>query len=572
MRIKIVTIIITLGFLFITAGVFNLSVLKESQFKALSNKNSIRILPQPGSRGRIFDRKRRLLADNYLTYDVLVLPQNKNETDRMLARVAHILGRDLKRIKENFRTGYRSNFLPVCVAENVDVKKAIALEELRFDSPGIVIQAHPLRYYPHMRSACHILGYLNEIDLWRLNKLADYGYSTKDIVGYGGIEEKYDYFLRQQEGAFSVEVNHLGKFVRVLGYKPPKNGRDIELTIDLDIQKIVEANLSGRDGSVVIMEPNTGEIIAMASYPDFDPAVFINRKESNLSKVFASSSVSFLNRAISGIYPPGSIFKDIVAIAALEGAKINSSTTFFCHGKMRIGNREFACWNTHHEQDIIAALAHSCDVFFYRSGLLLGAQSIHDYALRFGLAHPTNIDLPYEAKGFVPSPLWRRVYKLQNWFDGDTANFSIGQGDLMVTPIQMARMTAVFANNGWFVTPYVAKNISGYDITSYHRKNVKAPFKRHNISIVNDGLRKVVTAPEGTAHALSEVGVSVAGKTGTVQVPRGQCHAWFAGYFPFKKPKYVICVMLEHGGSGAAAVALAKQIIEGMIQENLIEE
>jgi penicillin-binding protein 2 len=570
LRIKIVNIVLISSFLFAAAGVFNLSVLKGNKFKELSNKNCIRILPQPGARGKIFDRKARVIVDNYLTYDVLILSQNKEETDRTLSRVSQLLKLDLNEIKKKFRAGYSASFLPVCIIENVDIKKAIALEELKFDSPGIIIQARPLRHYPYNRLASHLLGYLNEIDLWRLNKLSDYGYNVKDIVGYGGIEEKYDYFLRQQEGIFSVEVNHRGKFVRVLGYKPPQNGRDIQLTIDLEIQKIVEANLNGRDGSVVIMDPNTGEIIAMASYPDFNPAVFVERKGEDLLKTFGASKESFLNRAISGIYPPGSIFKNIVAVAALESSKINFSTTFFCPGKMAIGNREFACWNTHHEQDLIGALAHSCDVFFYSSGLRLGGQGIYDYAIKFGLAHPTDIDLPYEAKGFVPSPLWKRIHKLQNWFDGDTANFSIGQGDLMVTPIQMARMIAVFANDGWLVNPFVAKNISGYDITSYHRKSIKVPFKERNIRRVCEGLRKVVTDRDGTANVLSTVGISVAGKTGTVQVPHGQSHAWFAGYFPYELPKYVICVMLEHGGSGSASVSLAKQIIERMIQENLI--
>jgi penicillin-binding protein 2 len=462
------------------------------------------------------------------------------------------------------------SFIPFPIARNIDRSKAIALEELKPDLPGLLIQSRPQRYYPYGRLGCHVIGYLNEIDRWRLTRMADYGYKTRDIVGFGGVEEKYDYYLRQEEGGLSVEVDHRGSFVRVLGLEPAKNGKDIQLTLDLRIQKIVEKYLGEVKGCVVIIEPYTGGVLAMASRPDFDPGVFIHRSASAIAELFNNPQSPLVNRAVSGLYPPGSVFKLVVAAAALETGKINLSTTYTCTGKNRIGARDFSCWNVHHEQDLIAAIAHSCNSFFYRIGLLAGAQLIHDYALKFGLGKAISGDFLYEENGFVPSPLWRKISKFKVWFDGDTANFAIGQGDLLVTPIQIARMMAVFANRGFLVTPYVVKAIDGMDISAYQIRTSPIQIKAATLDIIRQGLRSVVSDPGGTASNLAGLEVSVAGKTGTAQVPPGQSHGWFAGFFPFKNPRFVMCVFVEHGGAGYVASGIAKQIIEEMIKENLI--
>jgi len=367
-----------------------------------------------------------------------------------------------------------------------------------------------------------------------------------------------------------VEVDHLGRLVRILGFKPPKSGKDIQLTLDLRIQKIVEENLEGRKGSVVLMDPYSGQIKALANKPDFDPSIFVNKRNSSILNLLYDPEAPLINRVISGVYPAGSVFKLVVAAGAFDTGKINLSTTFLCPGSIHIGAREFSCWNTHGKQNLMDAITHSCNVFFYRTGLILGAQTIHDYALKFGFARPSSIDLPYEAGGFVPQPLWRRIYKFQNWFDGDTANFAIGQGDLLVTPIQMTRMMAVFANKGSLVTPYIVKAIDGRDITHYQTKIMTISVRENTIDNIRQALRNVILDQNGTANILSGLTVSIAGKTGTVQVSRGQPHAWFVGFLPFKNPKFVICVFLEHGGSGQASCILAKQIIEDLISEGLV--
>ncbi|OGX17281.1 MAG: hypothetical protein A3K83_05045 [Omnitrophica WOR_2 bacterium RBG_13_44_8b] len=269
-------------------------------------------------------------------------------------------------------------------------------------------------------------------------------------------------------------------------------------------------------------------------------------------------------------YPAGSIFKLIVAAAALETKKINLSTTFFCDGKTQIGNKEFDCWDKHGAQNLISAIANSCNVFFYKTGLLVGAQEIHDYADKFGLSKTTAFELPYEVPGFVPSPLWRRINKFQHWYDGDTANLSIGQGDCLVTPLQMARAMAVFANDGYLVTPYIVKSIAGRDISANQRKNRRLSFKKNTLDYIRRGMRDVIKLPSGTGNVLSDLPIEVAGKTGTAQVSRGQSHAWFVGYFPYKDPGYIICVFLENGGPGYYSCLIAKHIIQELISEGLI--
>jgi len=235
-----------------------------------------------------------------------------------------------------------------------------------------------------------------------------------------------------------------------------------------------------------------------------------------------------------------------------------------------VGARKYSCWETHGPQDIIQAIAHSCDVFFYKTGLLVGAQNIHDYALKLGLGHPAGFDLSGETSGFIPSPLWRKLNKFQNWYDGDTANLSIGQGDCLVSPLQAVILAAVFANRGYLVSPYIVKNVGGLDLSARRKKFSPVAFKKTTFDIVDSGLREVVSDDKGTANAMAALPVKVAGKTGTAQVPRGQTHAWFVGYFPYDKPKYAVCVFLEHGGPGHAAAVTAQQIIENMNKQGLI--
>ena len=571
-RKDIFSILIILMFAALLIGLLNLDLLQGRKFRRLSDNNCIRLIAQSGSRGNILDRSGKIIAGSKISYDVMILPQEPSQVERALNTVSRILKVEVKDLKAAFKKNFLSNSLPATVASNIELKKAIMLEEYKVEEPSIIIAAKPLRYYPYGALACHLLGYVNEIDRWRLTKLEDYGYKTKDIVGFGGVEEKYDYYLRQEEGGLSVEVNHRGKFTRVLGFEPPQNGRDIQLTLDLNIQKIAEEGLCARKGSVILMDAQSGEVFALANYPNFSPSVFVNKRAALIAELFNNPEAPLINRAISSSFPPASVFKLVSASAGLELKKINLATSFPCPGWVMVGRRKFSCWDEHGAQNIISGIAHSCDSFFYKTGLLLGGQNIHDYALKLGLSRNAGFDLPYEAGGFIPSPLWRKVNKFQNWYDGDTANLTIGQGEALVTPLQAANMMAVFANGGYLLSPYTVKAIAGVDLSLKKKKLTSVGLKKNTIEIVRNGLRQVVIDPKGTGNILAGLPIAVAGKTGTAQVSRGATHAWFVGFFPFDKPKYIICVFLENGGSGHTAAVTARQIIEAMNKQGLLED
>ncbi|MBM3243225.1 MAG: penicillin-binding protein 2 [Candidatus Omnitrophica bacterium] len=569
-RIRITIWAIGLTFLLLLAGLFNLEVIHGRVFKGLGERNCIRLLSQRGSRGKIIDRNGVVIAGSRMSYDLMLTPQEYPLPQESIARITRVLGKNQKEAAKALERKYPLFSMPVTIVSNLDLKEAVALGQLRLEFPYIAVWDNPVRSYPYSRAACHILGYLGQIDRWRLTKLEDYGYKTKDVVGFGGIEEKYDFYLRDEEGGVSFQVDHRGSMVRTLGFKPPVNGKDVQLTIDIKLQKIVEEAFAERKGAAVIMNPYTGEVMALTSSPGFSPEFFIREDNSLVSRIFNDPAAPLINRAIGGVYPAGSIFKLVVAIAALENKKINRISSFLCQGSLRVGKQDFKCWDTHGQQNIISAIAQSCNVFFYRLGLLVGAQIIHDYATKLGFAHSTGIDLPYEKQGFIPSPLLRKLSTLKGWFDGDTANLSIGQSEVLVTPLQVARMMSVFANGGYLVTPYITKSIDGKGLDRYRKKPEKLNFKQENIDIIKEGLRGTVSYQGGTGSVLSGLKVEVAGKTGTAQAPPKQSHAWFCGFFPFKEPRFVICVLLENGGPGYNSCLIAKKIIEEMLIQGLI--
>ncbi|HNX81668.1 MAG TPA: penicillin-binding protein 2 [Candidatus Omnitrophota bacterium] len=572
MRQRIISLVLGACLIVLFAGVFNLQIIHGKAFKVLSDKNSIRLAPQIGARGTFVDRFGLVIVDNALSYDVLVVPQKREKLAVVLEKVSTVLGISEENVVSKYRARFQVSSLPVLIAKDVSVRKAMALEEMNFDlGQKIVVQPYPLRNYPYGSLAAHVVGYLNKIDYWRLNKLEDYGYQTKDIVGYTGLEERYDYYVRQKEGGLSMEVDHHGRFVRVLGYEPPKNGRQLQLTIDLKIQRIVETILHDRRGCVILMNPFTGEIVAMASYPTFDPATFIRKGDSSaVTSLFTDPNSPLLNRAISSSYPPASVFKLVVAAAGIEQGKITPETAYDCSGSMMVGNKRFGCWAVHGHENLIQALTHSCDIFFYRTGLLLRAQTIHDYAIRFGFGRTTGIDIPNETGGFVPDPAWKKRVRKQIWYDGDTANFSIGQGDLLVTPLQITRLVSVFANRGYLVSPHLLKAVDGKDVSGMFKKPVRVAIKQSTIEYIREGLQSVVSVDDGTGNVLKGLPVSIGGKTGTAQVPHGLSHGWFAGFFPFNNPRYAMCVFLENGGGGHAAAQLTREIVQEMIRQNAL--
>ncbi|MBU1871572.1 MAG: penicillin-binding protein 2, partial [Candidatus Omnitrophica bacterium] len=458
-KIRVVNLLIAAGFILLWIALFYLQIISFPQYHQLSQANRIRILPQPASRGRILDCNGNILAADDLSYNLLLIPESRQFPQEQISKLSKILSVSEEELKQEFSKKYTLPFVPLLLSEDLPLEQAVAIGQLKYDLPRIDIQVVPKRVYTLGNVTSHILGYMGEIDVWRLEQLKEYGYKVQDLIGYSGVEEVYDYILRPIEGGMQVEVDNRGRLSRILGIKAAKKGRDIQLTVDARIQKIIHDNLKDKTGSVVVINPQDGELIALASYPDFDPLVFQKGRASLINPLLNDPDAPLFNRAISGQYPPGSVFKVIVASAGIEKKKIGSSTTFICSGELKVGNRQFSCWGLHGEENIRDAIVHSCNVFFYNLGLSLGPQLINEYALKFGLGQRTGIDLNAEATGYVPYSLWERIRRRRSWYPGDTANLSIGQGGLLVTPLQIARMMAVFANGGKLIKPVLIKSI-----------------------------------------------------------------------------------------------------------------
>ncbi|MBI4708033.1 MAG: penicillin-binding protein 2, partial [Candidatus Omnitrophica bacterium] len=574
-RLKVFNIIVFSSFLLLTLGLGYTQLLKGPFYYKLSEKNRIRLVPIPAPRGIIYERNGKILVDNRISFDCFVIPEEVVNKDKTLRCLSQILGVSKEDLHQDFKERYLAPFAPLTLVKDIPKDKAFILEELKLELPGIEVRARPFRHYVYGEAASHILGYLGEIDEPTLAKWKDYGYKAKDLVGRFGIEKFFDDYLRGKDGGIQIEVDNLGRFNAILGYKEPQKGNDLQLTIDIRIQKILDNLLSqtNRRGAIIVMDPCTGEILALSSFPRFNPNIFIKPKitKSVLNSLLRDPRSPMLNRAISGQYLPGSIFKILVAVAGLEDKKIKDDSVLFCGGSLRIGEREFHCWKKdgHGQEDIRSALTHSCNIFFYQLGLKLGVNKLYEYANRFGLGELTKLELPGEAKGFMPSKTWKMLTQGERWYEGETANLSIGQGYILVSPIQAVRMISIIANGGKLVQPHLVNPVRN---TNLNRKNKisngvkssdlstpkKLSISDQTISIVKRGLTQAVEDESGTGHASWIPDLTVAAKTGTAQTELGKSYGWFVGFCPVKNPKVAFAILLEEGGSGELASRLAR--------------
>ncbi len=445
------------------------------------------------------------------------------------------------------------------------------IEENKYRFSGLYIQESFRRWYPFREAGSHVLGYVGKIDPAQIEKLQEYGYTQESVIGKTGVESYYDSVLRGKGGGLQIEVNSRGEQVRLLGIREPQRGADIQLTIDYRIQKLATEVLGDKRGVVIVMDLGTGAILGQVSTPTYDPNIFVDGHVSQTEISIMTNPYSpLLNRAIKGLYPPGSVFKIIVALAALDLGEISPHTPFLCKGSYSLGKREFGCSHVHGMQNLLQAIAHSCNVYFFNVGELLDSDILDKYARLFGLGSLTNVDLPFEEKGRVPSRTQRKKNFNEGWYRGDTLNYSIGQGDLLVTPLQLVRMMATVARDGEEVQPHLIEKIGAQEIVSLASIR-HVPIKPDAYQIVQKGLRQVVTDGEGTAHVLADNALSIAGKTGTAQSSPGKDHhAWFVGYNTKGKGKIAFCVFLEYGGASYNACVLAKQLLDGMVAQEML--
>jgi len=549
-----------------------LQILRGSFYQSLADRNRLRVVADTAApRGIIYDRRGvEILAANVQAHSIAVIPEELRKHPDTAARLGPIVGRTAAEIRDVVAKKEDRPYVPVTVARGVDMRALCLVEENRTRLPGVVVRSEPIRFYPHGRLASHVLGHVGEISEAEL-KLAKEGprLTSGMIIGKTGTEKQYDSYLRGRQGHEKLEVDARGQVKQKLGGRSGIPGASLVLTLECGLQTVAERRLEQQPhpGAIVVMDPRSGELLALASKPDFDPNVFsatLTAKE--WRKLADDPRDPLQDRAVASRYPPGSTIKLAVAAAGLQYQALPPGRVH-CSGGTKIGNRVFRCWQRsgHGSVDLDEALARSCDVYFYTVGRRLGVDRLAEGLRRCGLGELTGIDLPQETPGIVPTPAWRKRALNGKWYPGDTANSSIGQGCVAATPLQMARLTAVVANGGKLVTPHLVRKImtvKGEPVPLKRLDARTAAIDPRYLAAVRQGMRSAVIGKRGTAGALAGLPVAVAAKTGSAETRHGEKpHSWVVAFAPYENPRVVVAVIIEHGGHGVeAAVPIAKAL------------
>lgn len=584
-RTTLLYILLVLVFGGIIARLFFLQVIEGERLTFLSENNRVRIKRIAGTRGVILDRRGQLLVDSRPSFDLLFVAEDTEDPEHTLRQLARYLGRDEKELLAIFEENKkRAAFEEVVIGKDVDWPTVVAVEAHQLELPGITLRARPRRSYADGPVAAHVLGYLGEIGPRQLKVLKDEGYALGDEVGQYGLERRWEDFLRGQSGGQQVEVDALGRRVRVLHEVTDVPGYTVHLTLDRHLQETAFEALKGKEGTIVVLDVNNGDILAMVSTPAFDPNIFARGIKSDEWQALIKDRLRPLNnRAIQGQYPPGSTFKVIMAIAGLEEGVLQPESRISDPGFYYFGNRAFRDWKKegHGAVDLHKAIVESCDVYFYQAGQRIGIDRIAKWARAFGLGERTGAALDDEKSGIVPDSEWKRKRFRQPWFPGETLSVAIGQGYLTVTPLQLANMMAAVANGGTLYRPRLVNKIESVDgstVREYGTEKIRTiPVKPGTLERVRNGLADVVKGVGGTGGAARSKIVEIAGKTGTAQVVEmkgaylkseqlsyfSRDHAWFVSYAPVQNPQIAVVVLVEHGGHGGSAAApMAKKVIE----------
>ena len=551
-RLRLFFYLITGSILILIGGLYFFQVYHGDRYVQLAHNNRLRVIRFPAPRGEIFDRNGVPLAINDQTFCIMGYPLDLNTTEKIeyLSKILirhgiPITSNDLeKTIKQQRSAPYRV----MKIVPNLTLTQMAELVA-DYDFPR---ELFPLsvwrRTYPAGSVAANVLGYISEISESELKARSEEGYMGGDLIGKTGIERAYEEILRGSPGQEALEVDARGRKVRTLDATPAIKGENLNLTLDMGAQKLAVELLKNYKGALIAMEVNTGAVVALASSPVYDnnPLTWgVSAREWNA--IMNNPERPMLDRAIAGVYPPASTFKAFMSIASLEENAITASSIYSCRGGLRFGSHTFKCWkhSGHGGLNVVGALQHSCDVFFYQVGLKTGIENLIKWGKRFHLGELTGIDLPGESGGNIAGPDWKMRRFKRNWLNGDTVNYSIGQGYVLMTPIQIARVYAAIANGGKMVTPHL------------NQKNYKTPenigLNPEKLAIVQKGLDYVVS--RGTGSRAGRFGIKIAGKTGTAQNSHGDDHALFAGYAPSDNPKYVAVAVIEGGKHGSSVAA-----------------
>ncbi|MBM3449710.1 MAG: penicillin-binding protein 2 [Armatimonadetes bacterium] len=554
--------------MFVVLGVrlWQLQILQGDYYDQLSESNRIRVHHTAAPRGVVLDRRAEVLVSNRPSFTIAVLPMELRDPASVLPVLSSVLGVPLSEIQRRLKAGRARPFEPVPIRRDVGIDVVTALEERRSQLAGVIVVAEPVRQYRYGPLAAHVLGYLGEIDAAELHALRDRGYRSGDLIGKSGVERQYDNLLRGEDGDQVVEVDAGGRPLRVLRESRGHTGRGVVLSLDRAVQQAAEEALQGRTGAVVAMQPRTGEILAMASSPAFDPNLFaagISAK--NWGRLARDPRDVMINRAAAAAYEPGSVFKIVTGAAALHEGVSTPQSRLLCTGSLSLGPWVFRDLAAHGTIDFTTGVAQSCNVMFWQLGRAIGPDRLYVHAKAFGLGDRTGVDLPLEVSGSIPTTEYKRRHWKEPWYPGDTLNMSIGQGFVLTTPLQIARMVSAVANGGELLRPRLVRGLMapGGTMSYGFSREVQARVKASpaHLAAIRAGMAAVVS--RGTGRAAAIPGLSVAGKTGSAETPRGRPHAWFAGFAPVEDPQIVVVVLVEHGyRGGLTSSPIARRVIE----------
>jgi len=560
-RQNIMVIVITLCLAVLFLRLYQLQLLYNEELGKQSEENSIRTFVKEPIRGYVFDRNGKLVIDVGPSFSITAIPSEFDNQN--LAFLASLLQTDPQPILERINKGRaRSRFSPVRIKRDVEFRALSAIEEHLFKLPGVSYEVESKRYYPTTARAPHLFGYCKEITDAQLTKTGEY-YRQGDVIGSSGLESFYETFLRGEKGFEYIAVNSkgqmLGSFENGKNDKAPKEGFDLVLGMDAGLQAYAESLMTDFRGAVVALDPNDGSILAMVSKPDFDPSVFSGVTPSEMwNKLNTDADKPMFNRATMTRYPPGSTFKMMIALACLEEGIIDENYRITCRGAYRFGNRVYRDLHVHGPTNVVEAIQKSCNVFFYQLVPKLGLDKLNEYGQRLGFGLQTGIDIGEETAGLVPSTeYYNRVYGKGKWTAGNLVSLGVGQGEIGVSPLQMARYTAALANGGTLVQPHAVsmvrnKRTNGMNVIENQSRHVD--FNSAYMDLVREGMRRVVMEAGGTGGMARIPGVVTAGKTGTAENP-GEDHSWFVGFAPFENPRIAVAVMVENAGWGGTKAA-----------------
>ena len=567
---------------------YYLQVLESERYKTLAEENRINLRLLPPPRGRIIDRFGIPIASNQQNYRVLIIPEDTRDLGSTLDSLSDIIRFTPGERRRILRDVSRNRgFVPVTLRENLDWSEVSRIEVNAPDLPGVMIDVGQSRDYPHGGDFAHVLGYVAAVS--PNDQTGDPLLELPGFrIGKAGIERIHDRVLRGSSGSSKVEVNAYGRVIRELERKDGQSGAEVQLTVDMQLQRYISRRLGDESAAVVVIDVRSGDVLAMVSKPTFDPNSF-NRglTSSEWDSLVKNPRAPLINKAIAGGYAPGSTFKMCVLLAALDKGIISPSSEVFCSGFTELGNARFHCWKKHGHGLVNAekAMTQSCDVYFYEIARRTGIERIATMAKQFGLGEKLEIDLPGERSGLIPTPKWKLGRMNVSWQKGETLIAGIGQGYLLVTPLQLVVMTARLVNGGVAVLPHITKSViqDGIRTSQIDIKFKALALPRHHLTLVLNAMNNVVNDPQGTAYRarITEPGLEMAGKTGTVQVRRiskkeretgvrknkdlpweERDHALFVGYAPVHNPKYAISVVVEHGGGGSSKAApIARDIL-----------